>query len=124
MVKLEIDHADALSHDNQYVYLGGNEDRIEGGEQVIQKTSDYLAGKDTSSAAFTLDYKEIAEKLELDAVDEVSVGKVNYFNENYLVLFLEFKKAVVGTAGSTNVIIDFEKDWKNPTFYLTDLGID
>lgn len=118
-----ISESDYLSKDNQYVYLDGNENPLAEGKQRIQKIEDYLAENDEYIVEFDLNFKQIADVLDLNSVNDVSIGKVNYFNEDIIVLFLEFKAAITGTAGSTNVIVDFQENRENPTFYLVDLGL-
>ncbi|MBO1001781.1 hypothetical protein ACFSKI_10825 [Pseudogracilibacillus auburnensis] len=118
-----ISESDYLSKDNQYVYLDGNENPLAEDKQRIQKIEDYLAENDEYIVEFDLNFKQIADVLDLNSVNDVSIGKVNYFNEDIIVLFLEFKAAITGTAGSTNVIVDFQENRENPTFYLVDLGL-
>ena len=114
---------DLQSKDELFVYLKGNEEPLKEGKQRIQKIEDYVAGNDEYAATFELNYEQISDALELDSVNDVSIGKITYFNEDFVVLFLEFKAAITGEAGSTNVIIDFQKDRENPKMYLVDLGI-
>ncbi|MEI3614240.1 hypothetical protein [Pseudogracilibacillus sp. SO30301A] len=118
-----INEQDYLSEDNQYVYLGGNADPLSEGKQCIQNIEDYLAGNEEYTAEFDLNLKQISDALELNSVNDVSIGKVKYFNEDFVIVYLNFKAAIAGTAGSTNVIIDFQEDWENPTIYLVDLGL-
>lgn len=114
---------DLQSTDEWFVYLEGNEEPIQEGVQQIQRIEDYVAGNDEYVATFDLNFKQISDALELDSVNDVSIGKIIYFNEDYVVLFLEFKAAITGEAGSTNVIVDFQGDRQNPKMYLVDLGI-
>lgn len=118
-----INELDYLSQDNQYVYLGGNADPLSEGKQHIQNIEDYLAGNDEYVAEFDLNFKQISDALELNSVNDVSIGKVKYFNEDFVILYFKFKAAITGTAGSTNVFVDFQEDRENPTIYLVDLGL-
>ncbi|MEI3604358.1 hypothetical protein SPD48_01520 [Pseudogracilibacillus sp. SE30717A] len=118
-----INELDYLSQDNQYVYLGGNADPLSEGKQRIQEIEEYLVGNEEYFAEFDLNLKQISDALELNSVNDVSIGKVKYFNEDFIILYLNFKAAITGTAGSTNVIIDFQEDRENPTIYLVDLGL-
>lgn len=118
-----INESDYLSKDSQYVYLSGNEDPLSEGKQRIQKIENYLAGNDEYDTEFELNFKQISDTLDFNSIDDVSIGKVKYFNEDVVVLFFDFKATITGTAGSTNVIIDFQENRKNPTIYLVDLGL-
>lgn len=118
-----INESDYLSKDSQYVYLSGNEDPLSEGKQRIQKIENYLAGNDEYDTEFELNFKQISDTLDFNSIDDVSIGKVKYFNEDVVVLFFDFKATITGTTGSTNVIIDFQENRKNPTIYLVDLGL-
>ena len=121
---IEIDEADYVSNDFSYVYIGGNADPINEGNQQIQKIEDYLSGNEEYVMEFDLDFKEIDDELDLNSTNSVSPGRVVYLTEDFLVLYLNFKGAITGKAGSTNVIVDFQEDRENPTFYLVDLGLE
>lgn len=114
--------SDFLSFDGKYVYVAGAEDPLEEGMQRIQKVGDYVAGNDEFEAAFELNYEEISEAIGLESTGNVSTGKVTYFKENFVVLFLNYTAPVAGTAGSTNVLIDLTEK-ENPTYYVVDLGL-
>ena len=118
-----INESDYLSKDSQYVYLSGNEDPLSEGKQRIQKIENYLAENDEYDTEFELNFKQISDTLDFNSIDDVSIGKVKYFNEDVVVLFFDFKATITGTTGSTNVIIDFQENRKNPTIYLVDLGL-
>src|SRR5699024_2581615 len=92
-------------------------------EHIIQKTADYVEKSDETYASFALDYKAIADELGLKSSGSISIGKVVYFDEDLVILFLNFNAPVAGKAGQTNVIIDFQEDKANPTYYLVDLDI-
>jgi len=79
-------------------------------------------GNDTYETEFVLDFNTIAKKLELET-NGVSTSNINYFNENYVILGLNFTGTFVGTAGFTNVIVDLQNKQK-PTAYLVDLGME
>lgn len=115
--------SDLQSENDLFVYLGGNKDPLAEGMQHIQKIEDYLDGNDANVSEFNLNFKQISDELNLNSVDDVSLGKVIYFDQDYVVLFLDFKAAVTGTAGSTNIIVDFKEDKENPIIYLVDLGL-
>src|SRR5699024_3349704 len=120
---LQIDDNDYLSDDGKYVYLNGNIDPIEEGEQTIQTITDYIEENDTTYAQFSLDYKALSKQLDRKSSGNVSISQVVYFAEDYIVLYAYFKLPVVGTAGDTNIIIDLQEDKNNPTFYVVDLGL-
>ena len=113
---------DYLSEDGKYVYLNANNGSLTNGVQRIQKTEDYLDGNSTYYTEFEVDDKEIADQLYIDS-SGISVENIVYFNEDYLVLFLEFSGPITGSTGETNIIIDFQDDKENPTYYLVDLNI-
>lgn len=115
-------NTDSPSIDGKYIYLQGKDTPLSEGIQHIQKTEDYLEGNKQMYAEFELDYKEIANQLDIESVG-IGLANIVYFNEDYIVLFLAFNSAVTGSAGSTNVIVDFQEDKENPTLYLVDLGL-
>src|SRR5699024_6364258 len=115
---------DLLSRDGKYVLLNG-QDRVlpEDEEITIQKTSDYLTERDEIYTSFKVDYKKLAKELGFKSSGSASIGKVVYFTEDILVLFVNFNAPIAGKAGQSNVIIDFQEDKENPTYYLVDLDI-
>lgn len=117
---IDIKKDDLLSKDGKYVYINGNNKDLSGGIQEIQTIKNYAEGNDTSDINFDLDLAEIAKRLDLDTSGNASV-EVNYFNEDYIVLRLNYKGEFVGTAGATNLIIDLQHDKK--IYYLVDLGL-
>ncbi|HZH60709.1 MAG TPA: hypothetical protein VEY70_14275 [Metabacillus sp.] len=117
---IDINKDDLLSKDGKYVYINGNNNDLSGGTQKIQSIGNYAKDNDTSEISFDLDLAEIAKRLDLDTSGNASV-EVNYFNEDYIVLRLNYKGEFVGTAGATNVIIDLQNDKK--IYYLVDLGL-
>ncbi|MFD1067594.1 hypothetical protein [Oceanobacillus locisalsi] len=116
------DEAIFPSQDGKYVFLQGKSSPLEEGVHHIQRTEDYLEGNEQYESEFELHYDEIADELDIDSVG-IESANIVYFNGDYTVLHLEFSAAVTGSAGSTNVIIDFQEDKDNPTYYLVDLGI-
>lgn len=108
--------------DEKYIYIDGGKDPLEKGVQHIQLVEDYLDGSDEMLAEFDLSYKRIGKQVEFKATNDVSTGKVVYFSEDWIVLFIEYNAPVTGASGSTNVLIDLQ-DKENPTFYVVDLDI-
>ncbi|WP_139367265.1 hypothetical protein [Metabacillus halosaccharovorans] len=119
---ITIKEDDLLSKDGQYVYINGKKPDLTDGTQQIQSIENYANDNDTYEAEFVLDFDTIAKKLELET-NGVSTSNINYFNENFVILGLNFTGTFVGTAGFTNVIVDLQND-KNPTAYLVDLGME
>ncbi|WP_065644357.1 hypothetical protein [Bacillus paralicheniformis] len=115
---VDIKKNDYLSRDGKYVYINGAKDHLEDGMQRIQTIENYAAGNDKYEEQFELDYKTIAQKLDLKE-NGTSIAEINYFNQDFVVLSLNYRGKFVGTAGFTNVIIDL----KNDTAYLVDLDI-
>ncbi|WP_080874094.1 hypothetical protein [Oceanobacillus timonensis] len=113
---------DTFSEDYKYVYLNGEVEPLTEGTQRIQKVENYFSGNDESDVEFELNYDEIDEELHLESVG-IRLASIVYFNENFIILSLEFAGAFTGTAGSTNVIIDLQEDKDNPAYYLVDLGL-
>ncbi|MEC2075124.1 hypothetical protein [Metabacillus fastidiosus] len=119
---VQIKAEDYLSNDGRYVYINGGKDDLPADVQKIQMIDNYLAGNEVYEIEYPLDYKEIAKELDF-VTSGIGSAEINYFNENYIVLELRYNGKFVGTAGATNVIVDFQEDKENPTFYLVDLGI-
>ena len=117
-IQIESEHV--LSEDHQFVYLNGNQ--IKDGNQRIQKTSEFLDKSDDYYIEFHLDTDEIADEMDFDSVG-INQASVVYFNRDFVILSLSYDSAITGTAGSTNVIVDFQEDRENPSFYLVDLGL-
>ncbi|MEC2075133.1 hypothetical protein [Metabacillus fastidiosus] len=120
---VEIREGDYLSNDGQYVYIGGAKDNLEDGIQKIQTIENYAAGNDKNQIEYNLDYEEIAKELDF-TISGIGSATINYFNENYLVLRLDYNGKFVGTAGATNVMIDFQENKENPAIYLINLGME
>ncbi|MGG3797569.1 hypothetical protein [Metabacillus fastidiosus] len=125
---VKINEEDYLSNDGQYIYINGAKDKLEDGIQKIQTIENYAARNEVYEIEYKLNYKEIAKELDFATSgfgikSGIGLADINYFNENYIVLSLTYKGRVVGTAGSINVLIDFQKNKQKPTFYLVDLGI-
>ncbi|MEC2075123.1 hypothetical protein [Metabacillus fastidiosus] len=119
---MEIKESDYLSNDGKYIYINGKKDELPNGEQKIQTIDNYMAGNEVYEIEYKLDYKKIAKELDF-ATSGIGSAKLSYFNEDYVMLRLRYNGRLVGTAGETNVIVDFQEDKRNPTFYLVDLGI-
>lgn len=119
---VKINEKDYLSNDGEYVYINGRKDVLEDGIQKIQTIDNYMAQNEVYEMEYKLDYKKIAKELDFKT-SGIGLAHINYFNENYIVLRLKYNGRFVGTAGATNVIIDFQKDKKKPIFYLVDLDI-
>ncbi|MGG0855785.1 hypothetical protein [Metabacillus fastidiosus] len=125
---VKINEKDYLSNDGEYIYINGRKDVLEDGIQKIQTIDNYIAQNEVYEIEYKLDYKKIAKELDFATSgfgikSGIGLAAINYFNENYIVLSLTYKGRVVGTAGSINVLIDFQKNKQKPTFYLVDLGI-
>ncbi|MFT0801891.1 hypothetical protein VSK91_09275 [Bacillus swezeyi] len=114
---------DYLSKNGKYVYISGTKDTISNGVQQIQTVQNYLKGNIEYEAQFKLDFDSIAKKMNFKT-SGVSHAKIQYFNEDYVVLNVLYNGKMVGTAGSVNVLIDLQKSKKQPTAYLVDLGIE
>ncbi|UIN46093.1 hypothetical protein M8181_20800 [Bacillus licheniformis] len=123
----KIKDTDILSEDGKYVYINGAKQEenfvISDGIQQIQTLDNYLKGNKKYEAQFELDFKNISNELGFKTPG-VSSASIHYFNEDYVVLSLSYHGVMVGTAGSVNVLIDLQKNKKQPTAYLVDLGIE
>lgn len=117
-----VEDADYLSKDGKYVYLNGAEKEISDGKQKIQKINNYMEGNDIYESEFKISFKKIAKEAGIK-MHGISIAKVVYFNEDYVVLSLNYKGFIVGEAGFTNVIIDLQEDKNNPPAYIVDLDI-
>lgn len=82
-----------------------------------------MSCSDVYEAEFSIDYEQISDTLDLKSTGSVSTGKVAYFDEDFLVLFLNFTAPFSGTSGSTNVIVDLTEDKANQAAYLVNLGL-
>ncbi|OMI30743.1 hypothetical protein BTA31_01420 [Bacillus haynesii] len=122
----KIKDTDILSKDGKYVYINGAKEKenfvISDGIQQIQTVDNYLKGNEKYEAQFKIDFKQIAKEMDFNAGD-ARIANIQYFNENYVVLFISYHGKMIGTAGSLNVLIDLQKNKKQPTAYLVDLGI-
>ncbi|MEC0722242.1 hypothetical protein P8882_18495 [Bacillus haynesii] len=120
----KIKDTDILSKDGKYVYINGakEKDVLPDGIQHIQTVDNYLKGNEKYEAQFKIDFKQIAKEMDFDA-GEARIANIQYFNEDYVVLFISYHGKMIGTAGSLNVLIDLQKNRKQPTAYLVDLGI-
>lgn len=117
---IDIKKDDYLSNDGKYVYVNGSKDKLADGTQRIQTIEDYAEGKEKYDKQFDIDYQAIAKELGLKE-NGPSIAKVNYFGEDFVVLSLNYRGKLVGSAGFTNVMIDLSK--KDNTANLVDLGI-
>jgi len=113
---------DIFSEDYKNVYLNGKVEPLNEGTQKIQKIENYFSGNDESDVEFELNYDEIDEELNLESAG-IRLADIVFFNENFIILNLEFAGAFTGSAGSTNVIVDLQEDKDNPTYYLVDLRL-
>ncbi|MED2942272.1 hypothetical protein P4282_07170 [Bacillus swezeyi] len=122
-----IKDTDILSEDGKYVYINGAKEKetnvMADGIQKIQTVENYLKGNDKYEAQFKLDFKQIAKEMEFNS-GKARIADIHYFNENYVVLNISYHGKTIGTAGSLNVLLDFQKNKKQPTAYLVDLGIE
>ncbi|MEC0762639.1 hypothetical protein P8898_09800 [Bacillus haynesii] len=123
----EIKNTDILSKDGKYVYINGAKEKetnvMPDGIQQIQTVDNYLKGNEKYEAQFKLDFKHIAKEMEFKA-GSVRIADIHYFNKNYAVLRISYNGIPIGKAGSVNVLIDLQKNKKQPTAYLVDLGIE
>lgn len=55
---------------------------------------------------------------------DARIANIQYFNKDYVVLYISYYGKTIGTAGSVNVLIDLQKNKQQPTAYLVDLGIE
>lgn len=113
---------DLLSKNGKYVYINGRKSDLAEGLQKVQTIENYAKDNDTVEAELSLNYDAITKKLDVKT-NGVSFANINYFNENYIVLGLNYTGIAVVTAGYTNVIVDLH-DKKEPIAYLVDLGIE
>ncbi|MFO6496729.1 hypothetical protein ACINLD_10915 [Bacillus sp. z60-11] len=123
----KIKDTDILSEDGKYVYINGAKEEenfvISDGVQQIQTVDNYLKGNEKYEAQFKIDFKQIAKEMEFNAGD-ARIANIHYFNKDYVVLYISYHGKTIGTAGSVNVLIDLQKNKKQPTAYLVDLGIE
>ncbi|UAC49684.1 hypothetical protein K6959_07770 [Bacillus aquiflavi] len=105
------------------MYLNGAKRKLEDGVQRIQTIENYMAGNDTYEAEFKISFKKIAKKGDIKGAVDVGIAKIVYFNKDYVVLNLNYYAAIAGDAGSTNVMIDLQKEKKNPTAYIVELDM-
>ena len=119
---VQVEEPDLLSKDGKYVYLNGAEDKLSDGNQKIQTIGDYMEGNDTFEAEFKISFKKIAKEAGIK-MHGISIANIVYFNEDYVVLSLNYKGFIVGEAGFTNVIIDLQADKNNLTANVVDLDI-
>ncbi|MED4460942.1 hypothetical protein [Metabacillus fastidiosus] len=119
---VKINEEDYLSNDGKYVYINGGKDDLPDGVQKIQMIDNYMAGNKVYEIEYQLDYKEIAKELNF-VTSGIGLADINYFSENYVILGLTYNGKMVGEAGFTNVIIDFQKNKEDPVFYLNDLHL-
>ena len=115
---VESDHY--LSENHEFIYQNGS--HMADGVQRIQKASDFLGETESTYIEFQLNFEEIANQLDMKTT-EINQANVVYFNNDFIVLYLRYGGAFTGSAGSTNVIVDFQEDQDHPTFYLVDLGL-
>ncbi len=123
----EIKDTDILSKDGKYVYINGAKEKetnvMPEGIQQIQTVDNYLKGNEKYEAQFKIDFKQIAKEMDFNAGD-ARIANIQYFNKDYVVLYISYHGKTIGTAGSVNVLIDLQKNKQQPTAYLVDLGIE
>lgn len=118
-----IDKKDEVSIDFNYVYIDGHEDNfleISDGKQEIQTIENYLANNDEYYSRFNINFKQIAKKMNFKTSGP-GLSSINYFDEDFIVLRIDYDGPIVGTAGGSNVIIDLRENKENPTAYIVDL---
>ncbi|MEC0762641.1 hypothetical protein P8898_09810 [Bacillus haynesii] len=117
---------DYLSKDGKYVYINGAKEKetnvMPDGIQQIQTVDNYLKGNEKYEVQFKIDFKQIAKEMGFNAGD-ARIANIQYFNKDYVVLYISYHGKTIGTTGSVNVLIDLQKNKKQPTAYLVDLGI-
>lgn len=118
---ITIDKPDLLSKDGEFVYINGMEDVLKDGVQKIQTVSNYLEGNDIYESEFKLSFKKIAKEMGYSTTG-IGIADIIYFNEDYIVLYLNYKAKVVGTEGPINVIVDLQQNKNNPKVNIVDLG--
>ena len=118
----QIQQGDKRSADWNYVYLDGTKKEFTDGTQKIQTIENYLEGNDAYEAEFSFTFKKIAKEMGIKTSGP-SISEIHYFSGNFIVLSLNYKGVVVGTAGHTNVMIDLQANKDNPTAYVVDLGL-
>ena len=123
----KIKDTDILSKDGKYVYINGAKEKetnvMADGIQQIQTVDNYLKGNEKYEAQFKIDFKQIAKEMDFNAGD-ARIANIQYFNKDYVVLYISYYGKTIGTAGSVNVLIDLQKNKQQPTAYLVDLGIE
>ncbi|MBU8737570.1 hypothetical protein [Bacillus licheniformis] len=124
---IDIKKDDYLSKDGKYVYINGAKEQetnvMPDGIQQIQTVDNYLKGNEKYEAQFKIDFKQIAKEMDFNAGD-ARIANIQYFNKDYVVLYISYHGKTIGTAGSVNVLIDLQKNKQQPTAYLVDLGIE
>lgn len=114
-----VDESDYLSKDGKYVYINGNQRKLEDGVQKIQSIDNYFADNE-DELEFEISFKKIAKEMGI-TTSGASTANIYYFNENFIVLGINYKGLPVGDVGYTNVLIDLKSDKKNPTAYIVNL---
>ncbi|MDA7025204.1 hypothetical protein PJ311_01115 [Bacillus sp. CLL-7-23] len=119
----EIKKADDLSRDGKYVYLNGKKNPLRNGVQQIQAVDHYLKGDHQYVAQFRIDFKKIGDKA--DCTDAVESAEIDYFNENYVVIDIEYEGGFLSASGGrASAYIDLQQSKKQPTAYLTSEFLD
>ncbi|MDA1476870.1 hypothetical protein [Bacillus changyiensis] len=114
----KIKKADHLSRDGKYVYLNGEISPLRNGVQQIQAVDHYLKGDHQYVAQFRIDFEKIGDKADCGSND-VESAEIGYFNENYVVLDMEYEGFLAGSGGRASADIDLQQSKKQPTAYLT-----
>ncbi|HZW67838.1 MAG TPA: hypothetical protein VFF20_04460 [Pseudogracilibacillus sp.] len=118
-----IDKKDEVSIDFNYVYINGHEDNfleVSDGRQDIQTIENYLANNDEYYSRFNINFKQIAKKMNFKTSGP-GLSSINYFDEDFIILRIDYDGRIVGTAGGSNVIIDLRENKEDPTAYIVDL---
>lgn len=118
----EIGYYDLLSNKGKYTYLSGSSSSFTSGNQKIKRTGDVIGEIDDIYAKFHLSYRNIVKKLEWPTFGSAN-GKIVYFSEDIVLLYINYTSKFPTGTHRTNVIIDLQEDKQNPLIYLIDLGV-
>ncbi|MGG3889454.1 hypothetical protein [Metabacillus fastidiosus] len=120
---VKIRNGDYLSEDGKYVYINGRQDHLADGIQRIQTIDNYEAENDIYEIEFELNYEEIAKVLKYLTNGE-RIADLSYFNEDYVIVNIDYRHPMVGSAGYLDIIVDLQGNREDPTLYLVDLDKD
>ncbi len=119
---ISVKEADYLSEDGKHVYIDGNQKEIADGVQRIQSLENYVAGNKVYEAEFKLDLMKAAEEMDYET-GGASYSNILYFNNDYVVLGINYNAKEIGTEGFANVLIDLQDDQEKPFAYVENLAI-